>query len=311
MMIMDFLYGIRGWREIIMSLLVAVLFIKKTRLWAWKIWPAAGSFLRQKSERGWAMTRERLKKIKLPVKSPIPRRWLEVIVSIFLIMLVPVWMIGLLIIKLSSLLTTGGGEKTMWLAVVVTIVATTFFLRWFYKYYQRSISPAQPPDTGKDKKGEVTAKEKGKGPSLVLCLIAAVVIVSIATNWAKIGTCWNPAQQVKKPTTWGYVLETPPGSPGINQGQALVKGRATLIEDSKEVLAFRVYYDDLDKTRTCDLYLDRNKKDGVWNQRKPASEGCLQLTEMQTIPGGYCLRVNRSDSTNVWANVFLTPTPSN
>lgn len=117
-------------------------------------------------------------------------------------------------------------------------------------------------------------------------------------------------KEASKPATekaWEYVLETPPGATGINPGQQLVKGEAIIIEDNDKVLVFRVYFDHLDKTKTTELYLDRDKAEGVWNQRIPASEGHWQLNKVQTVKGGYCLKVNRSETPNIWANAFLIP----
>ena len=169
-------------------------------------------------------------------------------------------------------------------------------------------------DADKDKPKE--KKEEKKGLSLVWYFIMAMIIVGGITFFSQV-TAKSGSQQkvVLKPIerTYKYTLEKPRGSTGLNASERVIRARAKVTEDSVEVLSFTVYYNDTNDTETADYFIDKTEsgKLGVWKQRKPASEGHWELTETQTIVDGYCLRVNRSETPDIWANVYLKPVESN
>jgi len=178
-------------------------------------------------------------------------------------------------------------------------------------------TPTSDGEASKKDKGNDTTAEAGKIPergSQWGWIIAIVIIIGLAANvlnlWIR-QTSINESTIASVPKNterpWEYILEKPPGKHGIIPDKQVIKARARLIEDSNKILEFVVYYDSTDETKVGQMFLDRSKTEGVWTQREPASEGHWQLMETQTVPGGYCIRINRSESSNVWANAFLIP----
>lgn len=88
--------------------------------------------------------------------------------------------------------------------------------------------------------------------------------------------------------------------------------RAFVITDNRQVMTFRVEYQDLGVLRTALFSLDKTVpgklKVGTWNQEKPRFSGQWFLKEKQDIKPGYRLSIKYDTRPDLgWRDASLTP----
>jgi hypothetical protein len=119
-----------------------------------------------------------------------------------------------------------------------------------------------------------------------------------------------PAQENKKFSKgWIYRLEKNPNTIGINPEERVLCLPAMISHDEEgDFLSFTVFHTEPDGNMEPTLFIiNKSTNKGSWTQEKPLGKGLCQLKKIQTITGGYCLRISSGDFPDDWNDAYLIP----